>query len=74
MKIRIIDFAWHGAQTLFVEITIESTQGTIKGMVRILDGIIYGDLVHPQKSMLSVEEIEDVKGYLTEKFNSGFFE
>lgn len=74
MKIRIIDFAWHGGQTLFVEFVLESTQGTTKGMVRIVDGNIYGDIVHPKKSTLLAQEITFVKKYLTEKYEAHFFE
>lgn len=74
MSIYIIDFAWHGAQTLFVEFTVEATNGLLKGMVRVVGGIIYGDVIHPKKSQLSVEEIAYVKNYLTEQLQAGKFE
>lgn len=74
MSIHIIDFAWHGGQTLFVEFTVEVANGFVKGMVRIVDGAIYGDVIHPKRSQLSVEEINAVKHYLAEKVQAGKFE
>lgn len=74
MSIHIIDFAWHGVQTLFVEFTVEAANGFVKGMVRIVDGAIYGDVIHPKRSQLSVDEINAVKHYLAEKVQAGKFE
>lgn len=74
MSILVIDFAWNGTQTLFIELQITINDNTINGMVRIVDGIIYGDLVHPKKSALSEEEILVVKESLQKKIILGHFE
>lgn len=71
--IHIIDFAWHGSQTLFVECSGELEGVSFKGMVRIVDGMIYGDLVKESRSQLSGVAIEQLKTYLLEKYNTGQF-
>lgn len=73
MTIQIIDFAWNGTQTLFVDCkgVIEDT--LFSGMVRIVDGVVYGDLVRVSKSNLSESAISVLKQYLTNKLQAGEF-
>lgn len=73
MTIQIIDFAWNGTQTLFVDCKglIENTP--FSGMVRIVDGVVYGDLVRESKSVLSELAIGELTAYLTKKLKAGEF-
>lgn len=74
MIIHVIDFAWNGTQTLFVDLRGELNGKALNGMVRIVDGIIYGDLVHPARSIFSESEINYVKNYLEKKIQAGHFD
>lgn len=74
MNIHVIDFAWNGTQTLFVDVHITIEDTTVKGMVRIVDGLIYGDLVHLNRSELSEREILILKEFLQKKITLGHFE
>lgn len=71
--IHIIDFAWHGSQTLFVECAGKLDDIEFKGMVRVVDGIIYGDLVKESKSELTAEAIRELKKYIQMKYEAGQF-
>lgn len=73
MTIQIIDFAWNGKQTLFVDCKgiIEDTP--FSGMVRIVDGVVYGDLVRVSKSNLSESAINELKQYLITKLQTREF-
>lgn len=73
MTIHITDFAWHGSQTLFVECSGELEGIQFVGMVRIVDGIIYGDLVKESRSVLNEAGIQQLKNYITEKYSNGQF-
>lgn len=73
MTIQIIDFAWNGSQTLFVECKGILEDTSFSGMVRIVDGVVYGDLVTDSKSILSNTAINQLKQYLTSKLQAGEF-
>lgn len=73
MTIQIIDFAWNGTQTLFVDCKGVIEDKPFSGMVRIVDGVVYGDLVRVSKSNLSESAISVLKQYLTNKFQAGEF-
>lgn len=61
MHVYVVDFAWHGDQTLFIELKGTDKSQNFEGMVRVVDGVVYGDLVHPKKSTLSKEAITYIK-------------
>ncbi|WP_010287667.1 hypothetical protein [Kurthia massiliensis] len=50
----VIDFAWNG-QTLFIEFNgYDAEKDTrFNGMVRVVSGTPYGDMIHPSRSSLS---------------------
>lgn len=51
MHVYVVDFAWHGDQTLFIELKGTDKSQNFEGMVRVVDGVVYGDLVHPKKAL-----------------------
>lgn len=53
--VTIIDFAWNGT-TLFLEFTgfDGERNARFKGMVRVVDGTPYGDIIHERRSELSL--------------------
>lgn len=69
----IVDFAWNGPQTLFVELKGNDIGKPFEGMIRIVDGEIYGDLLHKTKSPLNIETRDNMLLYVTEKINNGYF-
>lgn len=73
MHVYVVDFAWHGNQTLFIELNGTDDNRKFEGMVRVVDGIIYGDLVHPTKSTLSKEAISYIKNYVSEQISAKKF-
>ncbi|GEK34580.1 hypothetical protein [Kurthia sibirica] len=69
----IIDYAWHGQQTLFVDLQGTANGQNFTGMVRIVDRQIYGDLVNPMRSNLDQQTIDKILLYLQEKIEKDFF-
>ena len=64
----VIDFAWNGT-TLFIEFNGYDAEKDerFNGMVRVVSGIPYGDIIHPTRSTLSVSCREYVTQHLTER-------
>lgn len=73
MHVYVVDFAWHGEQTLFIDLKGTINNQSFEGMVRVVDGIIYGDLVHPIKSGLSNEAVTYIKNYVSEQISAKKF-
>lgn len=74
--ISIIDFITTGHKTTFVKIVgYDAELGSkFEGEVRFLDGMPYGDLIHPDRSSLSAGCRQYVHDYLINKYSNGEFE
>lgn len=61
--INVIDFAWNGT-TLFIEFNGYDAEkdDRFSGMVRVVGGTPYGDIIHPTRSSLS----ESCRAYVTQ--------
>lgn len=66
--VNIIDFVWNGS-TLFIEFNGYDAENDARftGMVRVVGGTPYGDIIHPTRSPLSASCREYVASYLTER-------
>lgn len=73
MIIRINDYSWNGAQTLFVQVTVENGNKSYQELLRVVDSVIYGDFVNKNKSPLKHDEINQLLDYIDAKIKSGFF-
>ncbi len=71
----VIDFVATNHNTIFVKITGYDAvlEKEFKGEVKFLSGKIFGDLIHSQRSTLSPECREFVRGNLLNRFNEGQF-
>lgn len=74
-KVVILDYTFNGLITCFVK--IQGYDGindqSFEGMIRLVDGIPYGDIIREGKSNLSEECILYIKAYIERKFKQGFF-
>ncbi|KAA9021719.1 hypothetical protein [Niallia endozanthoxylica] len=73
--VSIIDFKSTGFNTVFVKVNgydAESGQ-KFEGEVKFLDGMPFGDLIHPQRSSLSPTCRHKVRSYLLNKYQDGEF-
>jgi len=75
-RISIIDFITTDHKTIYVKLVgFDAELGNnFEEEVRFLDGMPYGDLIHPERSPLSDSCREYVRDYLIDKYNKGEFE
>ena len=73
--VSIIDFKSTGFNTVFVKVNgYDAELGQkFEGEVKFMDGMPFGDLIHPQRSSLSSSCRHAVRGYLLNKYNDGEF-
>ncbi|MGM9928108.1 MAG: hypothetical protein ACI35P_09180 [Bacillus sp. (in: firmicutes)] len=73
--LRIIDFNNIHHHSIYVKVIAYDAESgkEFKDEIRFLDGMIYGDLVHPQRSPLSPGCREYVRELLLHKYNNGDF-
>ncbi|HZG71450.1 MAG TPA: hypothetical protein VEY51_07920 [Chondromyces sp.] len=72
----VIDFNHTGFKTIFVKFTgYDAALGkAFEGEVKFVEGIPFGDMVHPQRSALSSECRQFIYEKLLNKYNAGDFE
>lgn len=74
--VNVIDFRTTSYKTTFVK--FEGYDGELErrfeGEVRFVDGVPFGDIIHPERSPLSSSCREFVQGRLVNKYNTGEFE
>jgi len=73
--LNIIDFKITELKTIFVKVTgYDAVLGReFEGEVKFVGGMPYGDLIHPQRSSLSPECRQYVRGNLQNKYTVGEF-
>ena len=73
--VSIIDFNSSDSKTVFVKVNgFDAELGKeFEGEVKFVDGMPFGDLIHPQKSPLSSTCRHTVRSYLINKYNDGEF-
>ena len=71
----IVDYSFHGPITCFIKITgyDDIKNQSFDGMIRMVDGVPYGDILKEDKSNLSPECIQFIKAYIYQKYEQGFF-
>lgn len=69
-QISIIDYAERGS-SLYIQLNVRDaeTEKQFRDEVRFLDDLLYGELVHPEKSPLSESCRKAVIAYLKNHFN-----
>ncbi len=74
-QITIIDYAFHGPITCFIHVQgyDETKEQKFSGMIRMVDGTPYGDIISKNKSPLSAECIQSIKDYVIQKYKNGYF-
>lgn len=74
--VSVIDFWLTEHKTIFVKVEGYDSELGIKfeGEVKFLDGMPFGDLIHPQRSSLSSSCRQFVRGILINKYRNGEFE
>lgn len=74
-KVIIVDYSFHGPITCFIKITGHDgiKNQSFDGMIRMVDGVPYGDLLKEEKSNVSSECIQFIKAYIYQKYEQGFF-
>ncbi|HWI47328.1 MAG TPA: hypothetical protein VNU45_03765 [Rummeliibacillus sp.] len=74
-KVVILDYSFHGSITCFIK--VQGYDGLndqpFDGMIRMVDGVPYGDLIKEEKSSLSSNCIQFIKAYIYDKYEKGFF-
>lgn len=75
-SINVIDFRTTSYKTTFVKFEVYDAEvgKRFNGDVRFVDGMPFGDVIHPQKSPLSSSCRELVRERLLNKYNEGEFE
>ena len=73
--LNIIDFIATNANIIFVKIAgYDAVAGReFEGEVKFLNGMPFGDIIHSQRSSLSPECREYVRGNLLNRYNEGQF-
>lgn len=71
----IIDYAILGETACHIKVIVYDAESGLQseGEVRFLNGLIYGDFLHPSRSLLSPECRENTRSYLTAKYKAGGF-
>ena len=74
-KVMILDYTFHGPITCFIKIQgfDAVNNSSFEGIIRMVDGVPYGDLIKEGTSELSKECIRFIKNYLEEKQREGYF-
>ncbi len=74
-EVMILDYSFHGPITCFIKIQGYDMQykQSFEGLIRMVDGIPYGDLLITDKSGLSLECIQFIKDYIRERYDNGYF-
>lgn len=74
-RVRIIDFNNIHQHSIYVKVIVydDGLGKEFADEIRFLDGMIYGDLVHPQRSSLSPDCREYVREFLVSKYKNGDF-
>ncbi|MGM9968029.1 hypothetical protein [uncultured Rummeliibacillus sp.] len=74
-QVMIVDYSFHGTITCFIKIQGFDAENNIpfEGVIRMVDGVPYGDLIREGTSNLSKESIRYVKLYLEKKYIEGYF-
>ncbi|MBP3951600.1 hypothetical protein [Bacillus suaedae] len=72
-SLTIVDFTITEHQTIFVQFSCYDAvlNKVVKGEVKFIGGVPYGDILHPDRSILSMECREVVKEQLVTKYQSG---
>lgn len=72
-SLNIIDFETSEHKTTFVKISIYDavSEKKLEGEVKFLGGKPYGDIIHPDRTLLSPECREFVQARLLEKYQAG---
>ncbi|MGG0657534.1 hypothetical protein [Rummeliibacillus pycnus] len=74
-QVTILDYAFHESITCFIK--IQGFDGIneqpFNGMIRMVDGVPYGDIIKEEKSNLSSDCIQYIKVYIYQKYEQGFF-
>lgn len=71
----ILDYAFHGKITCFIHIKGYDwvSKQSFDGIIRMVDGIPYGDLINEGRSILSSECIEFIRQNVHKKAKEGYF-
>lgn len=74
--LQVIDFIYIHSKSIFVKITgYDAISGKeFAGEVKFLNGTPFGDLIHSDRSSVSPECREYVRGNLLEMYNEGKFD
>ena len=74
-RLNILFFNDINDQSIYVKIAVYDavSQKEFHEEVRFLDGMLYGDAVHPSRSMLSPECRDYVRELLLSKYHNGAF-
>ena len=71
----VIDYAVLSERARHIKILVYDAESErqSEGEVRFLNGLIYGDFLHPSRSLLSSECREYVREFLKTKYEAGEF-
>lgn len=74
-RVRITDYNNIHQHSIYVKVIVydDETGKEVADEIRFLAGMIYGDLVHPQRSSLSLDCREYVRELLVGKYENGDF-
>lgn len=74
-RVMILDYTFHGPITCFIKIQgfDAVNNSSFEGIIRMVDGVPYGDLIKEGISELSKECIRFIKIDLEEKYREGYF-
>ena len=74
-QVMILDYSFHGTITCFIKIQGFDVENNLpfEGVIRMVDGVPYGDIIREGTSNLSKDCIQYIKLYLEEKYKNGYF-
>jgi len=74
--VNVIDFRSTNHQTTFVKVEgyDAELEREFEGEIKFVNGMPFGDLIHPQRSFLSASCRQHVRDKLLNKYSSGEFE
>ena len=75
-SVTVLDFEKVNAKVCFVKVEgYDAELGReFEGVIKLLNGIPFGDLIHPTRSKLSSDCRTTVRGYILNKYANGDFE